>query len=323
MIIHVDHRESKVIDTIKVEFAKPPIFGEAQIDVIIKTLDIGDYMISVDTGVDTESILAIVERKTLADYGASIIDGRAGNLDKLLRLRENSGCRIYYIVEGQYSPGADEKFGGVAYHSILANMVDISIVHDIHIIRTRDIAGTASQLKFLCERYYKLYPQISGRFTGGGSINEIVKKCELTPEQLERKQLLMIWSNLLSNSTKISSKTPAVKASIIAQKWALLDWINGEINDTELQAIRVNGNKLPSKDRDKLGAPLDLLGQKKLLTCINGITAATADALINTKPLGDILRDEESASIVVNPIKGTKLGKAKYKRIVKLCSMRG
>lgn len=322
MIITIDHRESKVIDTIKAEFDKPLLFGEADIDVCVDTLKIGDYMISIPTSPDSSNILAIIERKTLSDYGASFKDSRVNNINNLLALRQETNCKIYYIVEGAMNPGIDELFGGVAYSAMYANMTDIGIIHDIQVIRTKDKLGTAKSLKMLCERYYKLYPQIRDKFTGSGDINQIVEKALPTAEEKKKMNLLIIWSNLISKAKKIS-KQPSVKASILASRWTLMDWIEGKILEKDLLDVRIDGKILPKDIIYKLSRPLDTPGQIKLVTCIKGISAETAVGLIGVKPLIEVIKSPDPHLIVVNPVKNTKLRKADYEKIVEYCSMRG
>lgn len=321
MIITIDHRESKVIDTIKAEFDKPLLFGEADIDVCVDTLKIGDYMISIPVDANSSNILAIIERKTLSDYGASLKDSRAENINNLLALRQETNCKIYYIVEGAINPGMDELFGGIAYSAMYANMTDIGIVHDIQVIRTKDKLGTAKSLKMLCERYYKLYPQIIDKFTGSGDINQIVERSLPTIEEKRMLNLLIIWSNLLSNAKKITKRT-SVKASILAKRWTLMDWLEGKILEEDLLKVKIDGKLLPHDCIYKLTRPLDTAGQVKLVTCIKGISAETATELIRIKPLIEVIKSPDSYLIIVNPIKNVKLGKANHEKIVQFCSMR-
>lgn len=322
MNIYVDHRERNIVDTINDEFSKPLTFGKAEISVIHKTLEIGDYMITMDVQEGIEKVLCIIERKTIRDYGDSLVDGRSTNLDKLLALKKETNCKIQYIVEGNHNPAMSEKFGGIEYSSILANIMDISIVHDIQIARTKDKRRTAEYLKFLCERYYHVYPTIQGTITGSGEINDIVKKCKPTADEEKTQQLLIIWHNLLSKSDKINTKPiSTARALVLAQKWSLKDWLEGTINEQDVLGIKINGKRLDSHQIDRLSKPMPRPGQIKLLSCIKGITEVTAKALIGQKPLLEIIQDDESKNLVISD-KGLKLGKAKHKKMVDLCLMK-
>lgn len=326
MNLYVDYRERTVIDTINGEFAKPSYFGTADITVVSKMLEIGDYMITIDIEEGVEKVLCIIERKTLRDYADSLKDGRSTNLEKLLALRQETQCKIQYIVEGSHNPAMTEQFSGINYSSILANMTDISIVHDIHIIRTKDKQKTAEHLKFLCERYSHVYPTIQDHFKGSGEINTIVKKCQPSKDELKKEQLLFIWHNLTSKTDKINKPTSTARAAVLAQKWTLKDWLEGNIEEKDLVEVKVNGKKIWSHI-EKLSKPLPKLGQIRLLACIKGITETSAKTLIEQKSLLDIINDTSSKDLVISETggrtgKGNKLGKAKLNNICELCLMK-
>lgn len=332
MNLHIDHREKNVIDTIKSEFNKPFTYANSDVSLNFTTLDIGDYMISTDiTATDVTvdptksgvAVVCIIERKTLVDYGQSLVDGRSTNIEKLLALRETTNCMIQYVVEGEINPGLTETFGGVSYSAILANMTDISIVHGIHIIRTKNKIKTAEHLKLMCERFCSVYPKIQNKFTGSSSINEIVKQSKPTQAELDKFQLLMIWENLLSKSNKINPKPlSTAKSSILANRWTLQDWIQGNIDEDEVAAIKINNRRLESRQIEKLGSKLRLDDQKKLLACIKGITPTTADIIIDQSPLCEFLINKEAKNIIINSDKGTKLGNARVGKIITFCNMK-
>lgn len=319
MNIYIDHRELKVIDTIKNEFEKPLTFGEASIDVIVKTLDIGDYMITVDTSETTEQVLAIIERKTLKDYGSSLKDGRCQNIDKLIKLRDETGCKIYYIIEGSSSPNFDTEYCGIAYSSILANITDIGIVHNITAIHTKNGAETGQRLKFLCERYHKLYPTIKDGLRGAGEINQIVEKCKPTAEEELKTQVLVMWHNLMSDTDKVNTKPPSTtRALALASRWTIREFLERRVPIEEVEAIRINGNRLPNKVVNKFSGQVTLRDQKKILVSVKGITDGTADILLARGSILATLGDITSRDIVINPGKGTKLGNAKFEKLRKL-----
>src|SRR5882762_5214242 len=70
----------------------------------IAQIAVGDYAILRQFG-EQETIIAIFERKTYPDYGASLKDGRHQNKDKLLALRRKTNCRVFYIMEGHAQAG--------------------------------------------------------------------------------------------------------------------------------------------------------------------------------------------------------------------------
>ena len=115
----VDNRERAIFDEIE------QIFSSVSQDVIIeyKQLNIGDFIIMEDN-----CIRACIERKTLADFIATIKDGRYDNKDKMIKLREQTSCRlIYLITDAKY---ADMPFNiqAAANHLILRD--NIHVVYD-------------------------------------------------------------------------------------------------------------------------------------------------------------------------------------------------
>lgn len=150
-----DTRERAIQDSINAEFTKPPTFAKTSttltkthgsITCSVKQVAVGDYMISVD-----DAVVAVFERKTLKDYGASFKDNRHANKAKLLNARNLSGCQIYYIIEGPLNPDYETEYAGIKYKNIIASIHDLMIKDGIFIIRTQDGHHTARELRMFCE----------------------------------------------------------------------------------------------------------------------------------------------------------------------------
>lgn len=133
--LYCDHREQKIVP-----------FITCPIKVI--QLTIGDYMIG-----SRNQILAVFERKTLADYGASIKDGRTANLDKLLQYRRDKGCDVYYIIEGPAFPAATTKYAGIPYANIASSIRNLQVRHGVFVIRTANEGHTANELASFLRSY--------------------------------------------------------------------------------------------------------------------------------------------------------------------------
>jgi ERCC4-type nuclease len=76
-------------------------------------ITVGDYIV-----VSGDKIVAVIERKTLDDYGASLKDGRANNKQKMINLRKKTGCRIIYIIEGDAFPSPNDCYSNIPYKNI-------------------------------------------------------------------------------------------------------------------------------------------------------------------------------------------------------------
>lgn len=112
---------------------------------VVQQITTGDYTILDPAG----KILVCIERKSLTDYGASIVDGRMENKKKLIALREQWGCALMFLVEGSPAASAQEKFGGVPFASIRSSMFHLMVRDNIQIICTADTLDTARTLAAL------------------------------------------------------------------------------------------------------------------------------------------------------------------------------
>lgn len=320
IILYVDNREMALKPHLTAEFDKVPLFCLSNPIVEYKTLDIADYIIAAKKEDGQEDILAIIERKSLDDYGASIKDGRIMNVEKLLKLRTDTNCQIYYLIEGAANPGYDTLYAGIEYYKILANIRDTQILHGINLINTTNKLNTAKELRFLAERYVKSYDIISSKITGSGTLSEIMQKCKPTEKQQLKTDLLVTWTNLLSSAKDVKTQiNPSLKASTLARKWTLKHWIYGRIPEAEVAELRVNNRRLDGAQIEALSQPMSKELQFKLLSCIRGISADMARQVLDIMTLDSILRDPQNANIsVVIKGKNRKLGPANYSKIISL-----
>lgn len=137
-----------VIDTR--ERAVLPFIDDAITDhhYIIKQITVGDFAIC-----KGEQILASIERKTLDDFAASFRDARYENVKKMINLRENTGCKLLFFVEGPAFPSPSRKFCRVPYANILAAMTKLMVRDDIFVIQTENEQHTAKRLADLLRTY--------------------------------------------------------------------------------------------------------------------------------------------------------------------------
>lgn len=285
----IDNRERKIIDTINNEFNKPHLFNITKgiISCECKQLDVGDYLI-----LNGNKILAVIERKSLKDYGASFKDGRHFNKEKLLRLRDETKCKIYYIIEGPLFPDYSTEYAGIPYKKITASITALTINFDIFIIKTQNKDHTARELKLFCERYLNLlcdessnfYQQMIGneiRVTG--SFEEQVKKADLTPEEKFKKTIVSGWATLKGVSEQ--------SASIIASKYTFLQWINGEIPN-DIQEFKVNGRKNSAVINYLTSRPTKEL-MINILSCCNGFSKKTISEILDIREFSQLFSQYE------------------------------
>ena len=143
MELIIDTRESKVV----------PFFEDSYLNVTItiKQIQVGDYAICCDG-----NILFIIERKTWHDLAASIKDGRKENVNKLFLAREETGCKIIYLIEGDIS-----KFGSFndkhIKNTLYSAMFSINYYKGFSLMRSFNLVETAT---IICNMANKLQREL-------------------------------------------------------------------------------------------------------------------------------------------------------------------
>ena len=138
--IVADERERAIIPLLQA------VVGAARARVA--TIATADYAICApgDSPDSPPRVFAAVERKTHADFAASLADGRHRNVEKLRRLRAATGCALYYFVEGPAFPRKDSRVGRTPFGCILGAMTSLMVRDGIMVVLTRDRAHTAERL---------------------------------------------------------------------------------------------------------------------------------------------------------------------------------
>jgi len=107
-------------------------------------LDVGDIHIIANDG----SIACIIERKTLDDFSASIVDGRyREQKQRLLAL----GKPIVYLVEG-----ATKGARGVPYSTLQSAMISLSFRDGIHVVRSSSMGESVQLLEIMVKKVDQL-----------------------------------------------------------------------------------------------------------------------------------------------------------------------
>ncbi len=149
--IIIDHRESQVIPFL-LDIAKGYGFTTS-----VKSLNVGDYAILINN-----KIICIIERKTWKDIAASFKDGRKGNIAKLRGLREDTGCRIIYMMEGvvrNKSPTAITE-----YKRSVSHLDHLMIRDNVHVMYSKDSLDTAQKICSLSKNISTLDSSVLKKF---------------------------------------------------------------------------------------------------------------------------------------------------------------
>lgn len=154
----------------------------------IKRITIGDFaLLRCGEDGEDEEILAVFERKTLKDYASSIKDGRHENREKMLELRRETNCKVYYLVEGPLNPSPATAYGKISYSTLQSSMDHLTWRDDIHVLRTPNISGTIERLNSFCRSIERLLEKEG--HVARKSAEGLSKKHVKTPEEV----VIQMW----------------------------------------------------------------------------------------------------------------------------------
>ena len=149
-----------VIDDRERKSGIPELIKKIGINVEIKTLQVGDYIVSPET---------VVERKSIQDFMSSIFDGRL--FDQCNRLKENFQFHII-LLEGNVDEIEDIMENPFVFYGPMSTIV---IDFKIPIIPTPNASDTAKLLVAMCSRKES---------TNGHYLKKIKKSTDIEKQQL-------------------------------------------------------------------------------------------------------------------------------------------
>ena len=149
-----------VIDDRERKSGIPELIKKIGINVEIKTLQVGDYIVSPET---------VVERKSIQDFMSSIFDGRL--FDQCNRLKENFQFPII-LLEGNVDEIEDITENPFVFYGAMST---IAIDFKIPIIPTPNASDTAKLLVAMCSRKES---------TNGHYLKKIKKSTDIEKQQL-------------------------------------------------------------------------------------------------------------------------------------------
>lgn len=188
MEILLDNREN---------WSLPSFFLEKNnYSLVKKNLDVGDIQILKDGDVQL-----IIERKSLDDLAASVMDGRYEEQKRRLYKLKNEGFRIVYLLEGDFNSYYN-KFNRVS-RDILKTIYLKFIMRDkIQVIRTSNLEETIDLIQNLCLCIEKCKFDI--KQNKEININKGFKKESVQPENCFAYQIQIIPGISLPIATEIA-----------------------------------------------------------------------------------------------------------------------
>lgn len=293
-------------------------FGETWYE--IAQITIGDYAILSPAG----TILAVIERKSLDDYGASLKDGRHDNRKKMMDLRSATGCSVIYIVEGPLFPNPKECFAGIPYSAIESSIFHLMVRDNITVIRARDTLDTARLLARFVRSMDALVAK--GFADTAGSVDIICGGDDANEKSPDPPAAMALLKAKHSKSDhEIARELWSVFAGITVEsadtfiaRWSVGEIASGKIPRADIVAMKqANGKKISARVVSALSGTIDTRTQERLLAGVPGISDATAKLLIAHAPLGALLSRGQGGIDIISLGK-RKLGAVLAERICRI-----
>ena len=179
-----------------------------------KNLEIGDYVFTID-----EIPFLIIERKTVSDYAASIVDSRGREQKKRL-IANKDNANIMYLVEGDLKKDNQSfKYNKIDRDTIISSIINTMFRDKLQVFHTSNVMET---IFFLESIYKKLIKQGNSFLENKSSyesdlINTVksTKKKNMTPEITFQMILNCIPGISNKVSKRIASKFITPKNMII------------------------------------------------------------------------------------------------------------
>lgn len=268
----------------------------------IDRITVGDYIVVFD-----EQILACIERKTWTDLAQSFKDGRKNNIDKMINLRESTGCHLYYLIEGSPFHGPTKKFSGIEFKSLMAHLDHCAMRSHFNVIFCKDVHGVLPRIGVLMDNCRSLMP-----LKTGGSQKHLLK--ENIPKT-DSQCMANLWECL----SGVSSKTSSL---LVSNDVSIRSVYSGERTQEDLASLKYdNGNTLGACRAKKI---IDGVHGKEstILSRIRGVSKNTAHIILSAVQFSDILTGAVSAeALCAIQLSSKRLGPVLAARILKYLSI--
>jgi ERCC4-type nuclease len=124
----------------------------------VKALDVGDIWIGLDSEGKMQEEGLVIERKSIQDLEASILDGRyREQRGRILSYCQENKTRPVYILEGALSSGT----GRLEKSAIIKFINRLTLHYQVAVIRTSSVQETSEVLRALIQQWNEADPQKS------------------------------------------------------------------------------------------------------------------------------------------------------------------
>ncbi len=258
MYLLIDYRESAFISKLsEYSYIENDVLKSIEINNItlnykITSLPVGDFIIQSDLD-NIDSIEMIIERKTIKDLCASIIDGRFREQKRRLFDSVKDSSRITYIIEGI---SRIQVLEGVEKQNILSqNIIDGSILnliykHNYKVVQTENKLDTFNNTLLL----YKKFKNGDFKHDNNNQSVELVSKSKKISENKLINQLCLIsgvsskTANIVINEMKFNTIKDIITSYLSKDsEKEREEMLSNIIIDNNSKRIRKVGNALSKK----------------------------------------------------------------------------
>jgi ERCC4-type nuclease len=245
----------------------------------------------------------VFERKTLADQAASIRDGRHDNKQKMMDLRAQLGCDVYYIIESDKVYSDESMINGLPYKTIRASVMHLMVRDRIFVVNTRTPRDT---VKLMCDMvaYYNKYKPAEAappESSGGRGV------MALTEDIKDLKTLRAMWCAV-----------PGISDTICDQflKYRIIDVFAKNADALKnIDNIRyASGRKLPRTVYEEL-ANVSRVTMVRIMAVVRGITPDAAAAICDAVTDWNACTADQISSLKANGKKTGVYGANLYRLI--------
>lgn len=209
----VDNREKEVLKLLTVPFTQA-------------NLDVGDFIFNVD-----DKLAVAVERKSLTDFAASIVDGRYREQKK--RLLSSGASKVLYLFEG--TPSSYK--GSVSLSTLYSAMINCVLRDDIGILHSESVEHST-------ELIHNIYKKL-GEYKIGSGCTVSYQEAMLHQRRNKNLDAKGCYIAQLTQIPGISNKSAVAIASELPSMSELIDTL--EDNPEYLRELKVNGKRLGVK----------------------------------------------------------------------------
>lgn len=208
----IDHRETKLKELFKTQ------------EVQYENLEFGDFQIKIQ-----DHPLLVIERKTLADLAASIVDGRYKN-QKIKLLQNIDSNNLYYIIEGSFDFDTQIQvyMNGIPKSTIVSCMINTMIRDNIKVFVTKDIQDTYHLISSI---YKRIKDDPNKYLVHNENVTKVCLKSKV-------KSKIECFENQLCQIPDISSKTAQAISKIYPSFKDLYNALNNKTDDEKLKVLK-------------------------------------------------------------------------------------